>query len=247
MPALAVPNGVSGVLGAAGRALDRVLDAVFPPRCAGCARLGANFCEKCVAQVAPVPPPWCASCGVTLRGISSVALCADCRLDPLPLDAVRSAGLLNGPLRRAVHRLKYRSRTGAAASLAGLLRGAAGQIGALPSDTVVVPVPLHAARLRERGFNQAEALAAPLAAMLGLPLRPAVLRIRETPSQVGLSRAARRTNLRGAFAASEALAGAAVLLVDDVVTTGSTLGSAAAACRAQGARAVYAVTLAREA
>jgi ComF family protein len=169
----------------------------------------------------------------------------DCRADRLPLDAVRSAGLLDGSLRRAVHRLKYRGRTNAAPALASLLQNAVASIGQLPHETVVVPVPLHAARRRERGFNQAEALAAPLAAALRLPLKPAVLRIKETASQVGLSRAARRANLRDAFAATEALAGASVLLVDDVVTTGSTLGSAAGACRAQGARAVYAVTLAR--
>ena len=229
------------------RPFQRVLDAVFPPRCAGCARLGAHFCERCAAQVRPVAPPWCASCGASLRAGWRSALCVDCFSDPLPLDAVRSAGLLDGPLRRAVHRLKYRGRAGAAPALARLLRVAVDSIGALPPDAVVVPVPLHSSRRRERGFNQAEALAAPLAAALRRPLRPAVLRIRGTASQVGLSRAARRTNLRDAFAATEALAGAVVLLVDDVVTTGSTLGSAAGACRAQGARAVYAVTLAREA
>ena len=229
------------------RVINRLLDAIFPPRCAGCARLGAHFCDRCVTDVRPVKPPWCASCGATLRAGSGEHVCVDCRADRLPLDAVRSAGLLEGPLRRAVHRLKYRGQTGAARALAGLLPAAVGLAGPLPPDTVVVPVPLHAARKRERGFNQAEALAAPLAAALRLRLEPAVLRVRETASQVGLSRGARRANLRDAFAANESLAGAAVLLVDDVVTTGSTLGSAAAACRTRGARAVYAVTLAREA
>lgn len=234
------------------RLADRLLDAVFPPRCAGCGRLGAHFCAVCIQRVVPVAPPWCGSCGASVRAVASVdadargTLCADCRLDPLPLDGVRSAGLLAGPLRRAVHRLKYRGRSAAAPALAGLLKNAVRQLDGLPADTVVVPVPLHLLRLRERGFNQSEALATPLAAALGLAVRPAVLRIRETPSQVGLSRAARRANLRDAFAATESLARASVLLVDDVVTTGSTLGSAAAACRSQGANAVYAVTLARE-
>ena len=236
----------------AARLADRLLDAVFPPRCAGCGRLGAHFCVRCVQRIAPVAPPWCASCGASVRATvadnagTRGTLCADCRLDPLPLDGVRSAGLLVGPLRRAVHRLKYRGRIAVAPALAGLLRDAASQLGGLTAETVVVPVPLHLTRLRERGFNQSEALASPLAAALGLPVRPAVLRIRETPSQVGLSRAARRANLRDAFAATESFARASVLLVDDVVTTGSTLGSAPAACRAHGAAAVYAVTLARE-
>jgi ComF family protein len=168
-------------------------------------------------------------------------------MEPLPLVAVRSAGLLRGPLRRAVHRLKYRSRRAAAGALADLLRFPVTQLGPLAPELVVIPVPLHGERLRERGFNQAEALAAPLADALGRPLRAAVLRVRATPTQVGLSRAQRRANVRGAFAASETLAGQAVLLVDDVTTTGSTLGSAAAACLAAGAVTVYAVTLAREA
>ncbi|HEU5317569.1 MAG TPA: ComF family protein, partial [Chloroflexota bacterium] len=182
-------------------------------------------------------------CGATSR----VIRCAECMVDPLPLAAVRSAGLLRGPLRRAVHRLKYGGRRPAAASLAELLLAPVAQLGPLPPDAVVVPVPLHPDRRRERGFNQAEALAAPLAAALGRPLRPAVLRVRATPTQVGLSRAQRRANVRGAFAPAESLPAQAVLLVDDVTTTGSTLGSAAAACLEAGAAAVYAVTLAREA
>jgi competence protein ComFC len=235
-----------GALAPAGRLVDRLLDAVFPPRCAGCARLGTHFCDRCAGQVERVRPPWCDSCGATVRGAGAGDLCAACRLDPLPLNGVRSAGLLNGPLRRAVHRLKYRGRSSAAPALARLMQPAVSELGVLPANTVVVPVPLHAARLRERGFNQAEALAAPLAGLLGLPLRAAMLRVRETPSQVGLPRAARRANLKGAFSANEQLAGFPVLLVDDVVTTGSTLGSAAAACHATGAIGVYAVTLARE-
>jgi competence protein ComFC len=235
-----------GALAPAGRLVDRLLDAVFPPRCAGCARLGTHFCDRCAGQIERVRPPWCDSCGATVRGAGAGDLCAACRLDPLPLNGVRSAGLLNGPLRRAVHRLKYRGRSSAAPALARLMQPAVSELGVLPANTVVVPVPLHAARLRERGFNQAEALAAPLAGLLGLPLRAAMLRVRETPSQVGLPRAARRANLKGAFSANEQLAGFPVLLVDDVVTTGSTLGSAAAACHAGGAIGVYAVTLARE-
>jgi len=174
-------------------------------------------------------------------------LCAECAREPLALTAVRSAGLLQGPLRRAVHRLKYAGRVTAAGALADLLHEPAAQVGAVATRAVVVPVPLHAERERERGFNQAQVLAAPLAEALGLELRRTVLRVRPTPSQVGLSRQQRRVNVRGAFAAAERLTGQAVLLVDDVTTTGSTLGSAAAACREAGAAAVYGVTLAREA
>ncbi|MGI8423036.1 MAG: ComF family protein [Chloroflexota bacterium] len=243
-------RGMGAVVRRIEAAVETLLDAIFAARCVGCGRIGAHFCARCVARVEPVPPPWCDSCGATLRGAvpgAAPARCADCRRDPLPLAGVRSAGLLKGPLRRAVHRLKYGGRTAAARALAEAMGRAVASLGPLPAETVLVPVPLHPSRLRERGFNQAERLAAPLAAATGLPLRPAVLRVRATPSQVGLSRAARRVNLRDAFAAAAEVSGATVLLVDDVITTGSTLGSAAAACRAQGARAVYAVTLAREA
>ena len=131
--------------------------------------------------------------------------------------------------------------------------------GSAATAALVVPVPLSRGRQRARGYNQAERLAAPLAGMLGLELATSLLRVRETAPQVGLSRPARRTNVRGAFSAAGALpgegakgperslAGSCVLLVDDVTTTGSTLGSAASACLAAGAQAVYGVTLAREA
>ena len=188
-------------------------------------------------------------------------VCRDCAVERLPLAGVRSAGLMRGPLRRAVHRLKYSGATAAAASLAALMAEPARSLlaGSAAVSALVVPVPLSRGRQRERGYNQAERLAAPLAAMLGLELATSLLRVRETAPQVGLSRAARRANVRGAFSAAWALPeagaerpkrsleGACVLLVDDVTTTGSTLGSAASACLEAGAQTVNGVTLAREA
>jgi ComF family protein len=179
----------------------------------------------------------------------AAARCRECRRRPLPLDGVRSVAALEGPLRRAVHRLKYRGRPGAARVLADLLlplaEEMAGRVEGPPA--LVLPVPLFPARERQRGYNQATLLARPLAARLGLPCRTDLLRRRrETAPQVGLSREQRRENVRGAFAAGPDVAGRTVLLVDDVATTGSTLGSAAAACLAAGASGVRAVTLARE-
>lgn len=238
-------------------ALGAWLDAVFVPQCLGCGHAGSHFCDCCRAEVHPLPPRWCDSCGQTLawpratRARRGAEPCLECRRAPLPLAGLRSVGRLEGPLRRAVHRLKYRGRQGAARALADLLvpvaKGLAipaGQLGRL----ILLPVPLHAERERERGYNQAALLARPLAGSLAAPYAPELIRrLRSTVPQVGLSRQQRQVNVRGAFAASPRLAGRVVVLVDDVATTGSTLGSAADACRAAGASSVYAVTLAREA
>jgi ComF family protein len=163
---------------------------------------------------------------------------------------VRSLGTLDGPLRRAVHRLKYRGRSGAARALADLLVPLAAEMtrGRPAALLVLVPVPLDPARERERGYNQAALLARPLAGTLHLPCAPPNLLRRRRPTlpQVGLSRARRRENVRDAFLAGPGVAGREVFLVDDVTTTGSTLGSAAGACRAAGAVRVSAITLARE-
>jgi ComF family protein len=222
------------------------LDAMFVPRCLGCGRGGSHFCAPCRRAIQLVPYPWCERCGrpVPLVGVR----CPPCRQAPSALSGVRSVGLLEGPLRRAVHRLKYRGGTAAGRHLAELLAGAVATLDVhrRGGGPAVVPVPLHPDRERERGYNQAALLAAPLADRLGLPYRPTFLqRWRPTSPQVGLSRQARRENVQGAFLAT-ADVDQAILLVDDVVTTGSTLASAGAACLAAGAPVVYAATLARE-
>ncbi|HEV2122793.1 MAG TPA: double zinc ribbon domain-containing protein [Chloroflexota bacterium] len=194
-------------------ALETLLDAVFPPRCAGCARLGSHFCLSCRHQLRSVQRPWCSSCGCTIGPDTSGLRdrCAECVLDPLPLHAVRSVALFVGPLRLAIHRFKYRGRAAVARGLVDLMvdparLALAGT--ATGAQTIVVPVPLSAARERERGYNQAALLAAPLARALRLPLHcDALHRIRHTPSQVGQSRPQRRENVRGAFASQRRLMG----------------------------------------
>lgn len=187
----------------------------------------------------------------TAASAGSGGPCADCRFDRFPLEAVRSTALFDGPLRRAIHRLKYRSCRYAARSLAELLIAPTSTLdlqSARAGPALVLPVPLHPERERERGYNQAALLGQPLAEALNLPFHRHLLqRVKLTSPQVGLSRRQRRENLHNAFVAGAGLAGRSVLLVDDVTTTGSTLASAAQACLAAGARCVYAVTLAREA
>ncbi len=167
--------------------------------------------------------------------------CRVCPGWPAGLDGVRSAVELDPQTRRVVHRLKYEGWPRLAAVMAVPM---AGVVGELAAGADLVPIPVSRARRRRRGYNQAEALAHALGAVLGRPVRPDRLaRPREAGSQVRLGRAARQANLASAFAAAPSARPA--LLVDDVFTTGATLVSAAAALLDAGADRVAAVTFAR--
>jgi ComF family protein len=223
-------------------AVGALLDLVYPPRCAACGEpIGAGaFCGVCAEAVDPVPPG-CARCGQP----GPDAECGACRAQPPAFDAVRAGGLLGGPLADAIHALKYRNRPALARPLGAWLASRA----PLSGDAAIVSIPLARGRRIERGYDQAALLADHLARAAGASRRrlPAALRrVRETPPQVGRTRAERARNVAGAFEASGgALAGRDVLLVDDVVTTGATADAAAAALRRAGARSVVVVALAR--
>jgi ComF family protein len=149
-----------------------------------------------------------------------------------------------GAPRALIHALKYGRRTSAASAL---VRAVLPGLGELPlrGVDVVVPVPLHAVRLRERGFNQAALLAAGIAGALGRPVRNGLRRTRATREQTGLARAERLSNVADAFAPEPvSLRAARVLLVDDVVTTGATLGAAADALAATGVESIFCLALA---
>ncbi|SRR5579871_716372 len=208
-----------------------LLDLLFPPRCVGCGRGGHWFCPACVAATLPAPA-W------------------DAGLEPLA--GLWVTGLYEDPLRVAIHALKYEGKRQLAAPLGRLLAATCQQRmqgrARLRFDAVV-PVPLHPKRQAERGYNQSALLARGLAREIGLPLREDILiRSRHTPQQVGLDNARRRANVAGAFACPShhpALAGAALLLVDDVCTTGATLAACAETLCIAGAREVWGLTLAR--
>lgn len=159
---------------------------------------------------------------------------------------VCAAGFYAGPLREAVHALKYNGRHGIGATLAGLLAPVAAPF--IGADAVLVPIPLHPSRQRERGYNQARVLAVALGESLSCAVADDVLRrIRPTPQQTGMSGPAeRRANVQGAFAAEpDALAGKRIWLIDDVYTTGATLHAAAQALHAVGVREVHGAVIAR--
>ncbi len=236
-------NAIARGIGSVRRLGEALLDLIYPPTCGGCGRAGTRFCTSCTAQVAWLDAgPFCSYCG---RPTSVEGVCPWCRTASPPLAAIRSAALFVGPLRQAIHAFKYTGRTDLAGPLAALM-AAFWERHPLPAD-LVVPIPLHPNRQRERGFNQAGLLAQAFAAQTGLPLAlDGLARVRETAPQVGLSAQERRDNVRGAFHAwGDAWAGRRPLLVDDVCTTGATLEACAAALRSAGSRSVYALTLAR--
>ncbi|OGR62121.1 MAG: hypothetical protein A2X31_03035 [Elusimicrobia bacterium GWB2_63_22] len=227
------------------------LNALLPRTCAHCALdlrydAPAPLCPACLGALEPLPELHCGRCGLPLR--DGGASCRDCRGGEALLTA-RSAYVFNPQLRSLVHAFKYRGRDDLAGFLAGEMAGALGRFPELGEYRFTAAVPLHPARARERGYNQAELLAGRLSAAANLFHLPgAAVRVKDTPSQTNLSREERKANMAGAFRISnpELVKGRSILLVDDVATTLATLTSLAQAFTQAGAKSVAAYTLARE-
>jgi ComF family protein len=223
------------------------LDLVFPAVCPLCAaRLGAGrrdpVCGDCWAAFERLTPPLCEVCGVPR---SSDTVCPACRESPPAFDYARAAASYGGPVREAVHGLKFGGRRSLARPLADLIAEQCAAVLAGRPDALI-PVALARARERERGFNQAGLVAERLGERLGLRVRPRwLVRLRPTAAQSELTAAERQANVAGAFAASPAVADRHVVIVDDVVTTGATVGECARVLRAAGARRIGVLTVAR--
>ena len=219
--------------------LHELADALLPQRCLVCGRFGAALHEGCLEALPAAALPRCIRCWAP----GPRSPCGACLAAPPAFEALRTPYLFVGPARRALLEAKFR---GVSALLEPLGDAAAE---AVPRGWVldaVVPIPLHPARKRRRGFNQAELLARRVASRLELPLRPELLRrVRATEPQTGLGAEQRASNIDGAFAVVGEPP-AAVLLVDDVSTTGATLAAVARALRAAGAERAYALAVARE-
>ena len=225
---------------------------LFPPLCLVCrqpveTQADRFLCPRCAAGLTFIDSPMCRICGIRFPSREGGDhVCGSCLSSPPRFDLARSAGVYDGTLKAAIHAFKYRGGLLFAKPLGRLLaqHGRRALDGG-PAD-ILVPVPLHAKRLRERGFNQSLELARCVGASWGVPVSVEGLsRTRNTPQQVGLSRAERSRNMRGAFAWSGGrLGGRRVLLVDDVYTSGATANECAGVLKRAGAGAVAVLTLA---
>ncbi len=222
------------------------IDLLFPPRCAGCGEPGWRWCPCCAAVVERPKEPLCEVCGTPLEGRQTPGmLCGDCTGQRPRYRMLRSWSVYEEPIRHALLGLKYRRDIGFGEALVPQLVESLAGLGW--AVDLIVPVPLGQKRLAERGYNQVNLIARPLSTAMRIPYAPdALRRCQETRSQVGLSRTERRQNVRNAFRADQRrVNGCAVLLMDDIATTGSTLSSCAEALYAAGARDVFAYTVSR--
>jgi len=226
---------------------------VFPDDCRLCEQPLANLsrvpvCPACLALPQPLQAEFfCRSCRTPFADdypLDEHDICTVCREGLANFDAAYSFGSYDGPLQQLIHLFKYAKIETLAQPLSHFL------LQALPLEAnfdLVMAMPMHWRKRWERGFNQAELLAAPVARRYGLPLATNLRRARYTKSQAGLTESARRDNLRGSFCVHrpDQLAGKRILLVDDVFTTGATLRAAAAVLKSAGTAHVSALTLAR--
>jgi ComF family protein len=234
--------------------LEALLGFFYPEVCQLCGQNRATaaegyVCAACAAQVKPVQPPWCECCGRPFPGqMAGPFVCGVCRETRLYFTSARSAVLFDGVAREIIHRYKYQQARWFESYLAERLVAVAAPALAGGGWDFLVPVPLHRVKLREREFNQAERLAARLSRATGIPLNAALLeRVQNTPSQTRMTRDERAANVRNAFAIrkSAAVAGARLVLVDDVMTTGATVNACARILRRAGAGEVQVWTLSR--
>lgn len=223
-----------------------VLDLIYPPKCVVCGDIQPRyFCEDCLSRVTYIPSPVCRKCGLPLEQPT----CPQQWCPDLAFTSARAVAFFEGAVREAIHQLKYSGHVLVAPELQRLMTEFLSTKPNFASSVqVVMPIPIHRSRLRERGFNQSILLAEAVAEFLRLPLDTTSLerRVANRP-QVELSVWERIENVKGVFGVAnpDAVADKSILLIDDVLTTGSTCSEAARVLRSAGAKHIYALTLAR--
>src|SRR5438309_425015 len=241
MPMAATPDFIHGIA-----------SLLYPPACTICSApvdSGEYLCAECESKVSRIVPPFCATCSEPFDGaITTTFSCANCAHRRLYFEAAVSAYRARGIVRHVILNFKYGRQIHLRHLVVRWL------VAALDDERIrdrrfdaIVPVPLHPARQRERGFNQAGLLAEWLSTHMALPLRPVLQRVRFTTTQTAFDRAERMQNLHNAFRLrkNRDVRKLRVLLIDDVLTTGSTLSECARVLKEAGAQSVYAATAAR--
>lgn len=251
----ASPGGPARLFRAVGHSLGRTgraaLDVVLPPLCLGCrTRIMAHdaLCPGCWRRITFVRPPICDRLGLPMPfDTGGTMISAAAAADPPDFDRARAVATFDGLMRELIHRFKFHDTHDARRLFGRWLVEAGGDL--LGDADVLVPVPLARWRLLSRRFNQAQLLALEVSRLTGTPVRPfALARPRSTGHQVGLTRLQRQRNIAGAFrvpaAAIADVSGKAILLIDDVITTGATASAAALTLKRAGARRVDVLALA---
>lgn len=234
--------------------LKSLIDLIFPPLCHCCREFipdagAVHLCHACMKTTEEIHSPLCTICGVPFLTDGRVDHpCGRCLSGSSSYESARAAFTYEGAVRDLIQRLKYDGRVQARRPLSLLTAEHLALFAAETSPDLLVPVPLHARRIRQRGFNQAILISEILSEEWRIPLERRLLRrTRWTEPQVNLAAGERAANVRGAFALAEPkrVKGARVMLVDDVLTTGSTVNECARVLKKGGAAAVYVVTVAR--
>jgi ComF family protein len=239
----------SHLLSAAG-AGQQAFRLIYPDLCPVCLKVEplaeVGVCDTCNTELPRIVPPFCNLCGGTVDGVLDI--CAECARTPRPWDRAVSVFNFGGLARFVVHQLKYRGDVSVSPFLANELLQAWRDTGDYREPDVVTAVPLHWLRRFKRGYNQSELVARTFADQAGLPFSDILVRRHWTAAQSRLSSSERRRNLRKAFAISRShfqLQDKRVLLIDDVLTTGSTLAACTDKLLKAGAESVEVLTIAR--
>ena len=231
---------------AGSRLFRSVLDFALPPRCGGCGIIVDDidsFCGDCWARL-DFLQGGCLCCGIPLKA-TDAETCGACLAHPPRLDRIRAAVAYGDISRSIALRLKYGRKTALARTMARYMRPLVGE---LPGDCILVPVPLHPRRLWNRGFNQSAIVAREIGRRTGIPVAvDALRRTRSTPPLKGMGMRQRRRTVAGAFRALDPsrVRGRTVILIDDVMTTGSTANACARVLKRAGAERVDLISWAR--
>ncbi len=223
-----------------------LLDLFFPADCKVCKELliwNENYiCKSCFDKIEPIKPPLCIKCGKRIPG---GIICLSCRSRRIYFEKARSYGGFSGVLKEAIHLLKYDKKLILADKLANLMDGTLDLFEA--EFHYLLPVPIHKKKQKKRGFNQTELFCDFLSKNRGIPVLSGLIKETDTHQQVGLDHIARMQNVKGSFrwkGDKRQIEGKRLLLIDDVMTTGSTVNECSQILMVEGAESVYVLTLA---